>query len=107
MRYSAHWRPERRLRSSAESGTRMNRPRNLVGPKLRQLRSQRELSQAAVAAACQRLGWDASRDMIAKIEGQTRWVSDSEWVFLARALRVALDDLLPHATRRTLRSRVA
>lgn len=85
----------------------MNRPRNIVGPKLRQLRSQRTLSQAALAAVCQRLGWDASRDMIAKIEGQTRWVSDSEWVFLARALRVRLDDLLPQAARRALESKAA
>jgi len=57
------------------------------------------------AAACQRLGWDASRDMIAKIEGQTRWVSDSEWVFLARALRVRLEELLPTAARRALEAR--
>jgi transcriptional regulator with XRE-family HTH domain len=85
----------------------MNRPRNIVGPNLRRLRFQRTLSQAELAAVCQRLGWDASRDMIAKIEGQTRWVSDSEWVYLARALRVRLDDLLPAAARRGLESRAA
>ena len=43
--------------------------------------------------------------MIAKIEGQTRWVSDSEWVFLARALRVRLEEFLPTAARRALEAR--
>ncbi|MEA3189151.1 MAG: hypothetical protein QOD99_2981 [Chthoniobacter sp.] len=80
----------------------MSRPRNIVGPKLRQLRDARDLSQAAFAAKCQLLGWDASRDMIAKIEGQTRWVSDSEWVFLARALQVPLEEFLPQPVRRHL-----
>jgi hypothetical protein len=45
--------------------------------------------------------------MIAKIEGQTRWVSDSEWVFLARALRVRLEELLPTAARRALESAIS
>ena len=85
----------------------MSRPRNIVGPNLRQLRYQRALSQAELAAACQRLGWDASRDMIAKIERQSRWVSDSEWVFLARALRVRLEELMPTAARRALESAVS
>lgn len=103
MRDSAHGRVNRSLASSAESGTRMSRPRNLVGPNLRKVRSSRDLSQAGLAAACQRLGWDASRDMIAKIEGQTRWVSDAEWVFLARALKVSLEELLPRTLRSLLR----
>lgn len=107
MPNTAHRSRDGLLASSAESGTHMSRPRNIVGPNLRQLRYQRALSQGELAAACQRLGWDASRDMIAKIEGQTRWVSDSEWVFLARALRVRLEELLPTAARRALESAIS
>ena len=48
-------------------------------------------------------GWDVSREPIAKIEGQTRWVGGGELVFLARSLGVALDALFPAAERRGLR----
>lgn len=67
-------------------------------------RSKRSFARSACRRR-HRLGWDASRDMIAKIEGQTRWVSDSEWVFLARALRVRLEEFLPTAARRALEAR--
>jgi hypothetical protein len=53
------------------------------------------LSQPALAAKCQRIGWDIERDTIAKIEGQTRWVSDAELVMLAKCLRITIDELLP------------
>lgn len=53
------------------------------------------MSQSAFAARCQRLGWDLSRDTLAKIELQTRWVSDFEVSFLAQALGVPHLALLP------------
>ena len=59
------------------------------------LREAQGLSQAALAAKCQLLGWDISRDILARIEGQIRCVTDSEMVFLARSLSVRLDELLP------------
>ena len=73
----------------------MANPRNMIGPQLRRLRVERKLSQPRFAALCQRNGWDLSRDTLAKIEGQTRWVSDFELVFLADMMGVSVTDLLP------------
>lgn len=78
-------------------------PRNVIGPQLRKVRYQSGLSQPALAAKCQLLGWDIGRDTIAKIEGQTRWVGDVELACLARSLRVPLDRLYPEAIRRVFR----
>ena len=72
----------------------MTRARNIVGPKVRRLRNARKLSQAKLAEKCQLIGWDISREGIAKIEGQVRGVSDSELVHLCKALRVSPEILL-------------
>ena len=77
--------------------------RNIVGPKVRQLRYASGLSQPALAAKCQWMGWDIGRDTIAKIEGQTRWVGDAELVHLARSLGVTLERLYAEPIRRALR----
>lgn len=42
---------------------------------------------------------DIERDTIAKIEGQSRWVSDAELVILARTLSVSLESLFPPLTK--------
>ena len=73
----------------------MKGARNIIGPQLRKLRSQNGLSQPALAARCQRMGWDLSRDTLAKIESQSRWVADFEVIFLAQALGVSHLLLLP------------
>jgi len=70
-------------------------PRNLVGPQIRQLRDRQLLTQSMLAARCHRWGWDLSRETLAKIETQLRWVSDFELLCLARALRVEPHDLWP------------
>jgi hypothetical protein len=49
----------------------------------------------AFADRCQRSGWDISRDTVAKIEAQSRWVADFEMTFLANVLHVTPDQLLP------------
>lgn len=64
----------------------MATPRNIIGPRLRKLRSQKGLSQQELAALLQRGGWDVSRGIIARIEGQVRWVADFELVVLSEAL---------------------
>ncbi|MEI6072773.1 MAG: helix-turn-helix transcriptional regulator [Verrucomicrobiae bacterium] len=69
---------------------------NLVGSQIRRLRTGQGLSQPALAAKCQRLGWDVGRDIIARIEARIRLVTDSELVFLARSLGVPLVSLFPH-----------
>ena len=66
---------------------------NIVGNQVRRIRSERGLSQPALAARCQRLGWDIGRDIVARIEGQIRLVTDSELLFLARALDVRMERL--------------
>ena len=62
---------------------------------MRKIRSQNGLSQHDFAARCQRMGWDLSRDTLAKIELQSRWVADFEVIFLAHALGVSHHALLP------------
>ena len=72
----------------------MEKPRNIVGPRVRRIRIAQGLSQAALAAKCQRRAWDISRETLAKIESQIRWVADSEVVELTKALQVSELELL-------------
>ena len=50
-----------------------------------------------LVAKCQLIGWDISRETIAKIESQIRWVSDFELLGFAKALNVSVDELWPQA----------
>jgi len=52
------------------------------------------LSQTALATKCQLVGWKISRDTLAKIETQIRWVADSEVVKLAKVLMISEQELL-------------
>jgi transcriptional regulator with XRE-family HTH domain len=79
--------------------------KNIVGPQVRRLRNASGMSQNALAAACQRCGWDIERDTIAKIEGGTRWVCDSELVELAKALGAPMVELFPARVQAVLRER--
>ena len=72
----------------------MQNPRNMIGPQVRRLRNSRGLSQPQFAELLQRKGWDISRDTVAKIEDQRRWVSDFEAAFLAEVLKVPIAELL-------------
>lgn len=72
-----------------------SRPRNIIGPQLRRFRYERGMSQPEFAAACQRLGWDISRDIVARIECQTRWVADFELLFIATVLKLTPLDFYP------------
>jgi transcriptional regulator with XRE-family HTH domain len=73
----------------------MTKPQNIVGPQIRKLRYQRELTQEMFAARCAILGWDLSRGTLSKIEAQLRCVTDSELVILAKALKVEVSAVLP------------
>lgn len=79
-------------------------PRNIVGPVVRQLRAKKGLSQEALAAKLNLAGWDASRDIVARIEGQVRWVADFEILRLAAGLGVDAPELLRRAALRSVRS---
>jgi transcriptional regulator with XRE-family HTH domain len=69
----------------------------MIGPRLRQIRRDRGLTQIAFASICQRKGWDISRETLAKIESQCRWVADFELVFFANVLELTTVELLPDA----------
>ncbi len=68
---------------------------NIVGPVIRKIRYQREMTQAMLTARCSRVGWDVSENTIAKIEAQIRCVTDKESVYLAKALGVPLQAIFP------------
>ena len=78
----------------------MNSPRNIVGPLVRQLRMKRGLTQAQLAAKLNLLGWDLSRDTLAKIESQARWVADFEILRLAAGVGIDAAELLRRAAKR-------
>jgi transcriptional regulator with XRE-family HTH domain len=74
---------------------RKKRAMNIIGPQLRRIRYQQGLTQPALTAKCQLIGWEISREGIAKIESQLRSVSDIEVMKLAKALRVHFSVLFP------------
>ncbi|WAC21100.1 helix-turn-helix transcriptional regulator [Luteolibacter sp. SL250] len=67
---------------------------NLVGDRIRKLRTVEGISQDALAAKCQAAGWDISRGTFAKIEAGLRRVNDAEVVVLAKVLNRDVSDLL-------------
>jgi len=72
----------------------VNLPRNIVGPVVRELREKQGLTQGDLVTKLNLLGWDVSRDIVARIEGQVRWVSDFELVKLAAGLGIDYTELL-------------
>lgn len=68
---------------------------NVVGPVVRKIRYQQGMTQAMLTARCSRAGWDVGDNTIAKIEAQIRCVTDIEIIFLAKALRLPVQDLFP------------
>lgn len=68
---------------------------NIIGPKIRELREMRGLTQEQFAAKCQILGFDLTRSTLAKIESSVRAVSDHEIPFLAKVLSVGIESLFP------------
>jgi hypothetical protein len=75
----------------------MDKPvaQNIVGPVVRRIRYQRGMTQAMLTARCSSVGWDVGENTIAKIEAQIRCVTDTEITFLAKALRVKVQDIFP------------
>jgi hypothetical protein len=73
----------------------MRRPRNIVDPQIRAVQKRLGLSQPMLAARCQVHGWNLSRETLAKIESQIRWVADFELLCLSKCLKVPIVELLP------------
>lgn len=67
---------------------------NLVGKRVRSLRTISRWSQTDLAANCQLSGWDAGRDIVAKIESGNRQITDHELVVLAWVLGVTVAELI-------------
>lgn len=80
---------------AGRSGRGSGQPQNLIGWQVRRLRLQQRLTQPDLAARCQVVGYDLSRESLAKIEGRIRTVTDAEVVLLAQALRVPFALLFP------------
>ena len=78
-------------------------PQNIVGPQIRKLRYERDISQAELAARCEVMGFVVSRGTLAKIEAGIRCVNDQELWIIARSLRVSLDALYPSGIARRLK----
>lgn len=68
---------------------------NIVGPQIRKLRYSRGWSQAKLAVKLQLVGFDISRESLAKVEIQIHNVEDYQLPYYARALDVTLDQLYP------------
>ncbi|MEJ2407555.1 MAG: helix-turn-helix transcriptional regulator [Candidatus Thiodiazotropha sp.] len=66
---------------------------NVIGPQVRYLREQNNMTQEQLTAQCNLLGWNISRGTLAKIEAQVRRVTDDEVELLAKALKVDISDL--------------
>ncbi len=66
---------------------------NLIGPNIREIRKSMNLSQKELVARCNLIGWDISRGTLAKIESQTRKISDGEVLYFSKALKVEVEAL--------------
>ncbi len=64
---------------------------NVIGPQVRSLREEQELTQEELAARCNVIGWNISRSTLAKIESQVRRITDDEVALLAKALKVDIN----------------
>jgi transcriptional regulator with XRE-family HTH domain len=81
----------------------MQKARNIVGPVVRELREKQGLSQAQLAAKINVHGWDISRETLAKIEAQIRWVADFEILKLAEGFGIEGPELLRKAGQKSKR----
>ena len=69
--------------------------KNLVGPKVKELRTQKKLTQKNLAIQLQLLGYEFNELTILRIEQQTRFVSDMEILALATYFETEIKDLYP------------
>lgn len=68
--------------------------KNLVGPRVRQLRKAAHLSQEQLMAQLQLLGMDSERGVVKRIENGDRAVNDLELRLLAQFFRVSYEYLI-------------
>lgn len=68
--------------------------KNIIGPSVKVLRKQHQLTQKALAEQLQLQGYDFNDLTILRIEQGTRFVADYEVQALANYFQVSSDDLL-------------
>lgn len=68
--------------------------KNIIGPKIKQLRVSKKLTQKALAEKLQLEGYEFSDLTILRIEQGKRFVPDYEVVVLAKFFNVSTDELL-------------
>ena len=66
---------------------------NALGPRLRQLRLSKNISQAELARRLQRTGWDCDPVVLNKIESQRRTLTDFELLLLVESIGVGLSEI--------------
>lgn len=66
---------------------------NIVGPNVKRIREEMDLTQGELVARCNLLNWNISRGTLAKIESRVRRVTDNEVALLANALHVEVREL--------------
>ena len=66
---------------------------NIIGPQIKRLREQSNMTQEELTARCNLIGWNISRGTLAKVESQVRRVTDEEVALIAEALKVKITEL--------------
>lgn len=69
---------------------------NVIGPQVRRLRVKKGWSQEFFAIKLQIIGMEhATQKKVYRIESREVWVSDDDILFMARVLKVQLEELYP------------
>lgn len=71
-----------------------NEENNICGKQVTRYRKQLGLSQRQLADSLQLLGLDVDKNAVQRIEAGKRFVTDIEIVFLSKALKVTVSELL-------------
>ena len=71
-----------------------NGENNICGKQVTQYRKQLGLSQRQLADSLQLLGLDVDKNAVQRIEAGKRFVTDIDIVFLSKALKVTVSELL-------------
>ena len=66
---------------------------NIIGRNVEKLRKQRGIKQKDFIAHLQILGLDVNPTSYSKLEGQVRTATDKEVFFIAKALKVTIEEL--------------
>ena len=66
---------------------------NIIGPNIRSIRKQANISQEDLCARLQVLDFQINRSDISKIENGVKFIADFEVIGFAKVLKVSIEDL--------------